>query len=333
MGLHAMVNRGGREEIERLVMGDEKLRVFAGNSNMELSRKIVEILEVSLGDAVVKRFSDGEINVEIDESVRGMDVFVIQSICRPVNENLMELLILIDAFKRASPRRITAVMPYYGYARQDRKVSPRAPITAKLVADLITTAGASRILTVELHAGQIQGFFNIPVDHLYSSPVMVDHMKEEFENDTVVVSPDAGGVERARAFAKHMKASLAIIDKRRDSPNVSRVMNVIGDVKGKVAILVDDMVDTAGTLVHAAEALQENGAYHVYACCVHPILSGSAVERISDSPIEKLVVSDTIPLKGAARKCEKIIVISLANLLAEAIRRIHHEASVSELFI
>ena len=314
-------------------MGDEKLRVFAGNSNMELSRKIVEILEVSLGDAVVKRFSDGEINVEIDESVRGMDVFVIQSICHPVNENLMELLILIDAFKRASPRRITAVMPYYGYARQDRKVSPRAPITAKLVADLITTAGASRILTVELHAGQIQGFFNIPVDHLYSSPVMVDYMKEEFENDTVVVSPDAGGVERARAFAKHMKASLAIIDKRRDSPNVSRVMNVIGDVKGKVAILVDDMVDTAGTLVHAAEALTENGARHVYACCVHPILSGPAVERIIGSPIEKLLVSDTIPLEGAARECEKIVVISLGNLLAEAIHRIHHEASVSELFI
>ncbi len=314
-------------------MGDEKLRVFAGNSNMELSRRIVEILEVSLGDAVVKRFSDGEINVEIDESVRGMDVFVMQSICRPVNENLMELLILIDAFKRASPRRITAVMPYYGYARQDRKVSPRAPITAKLVADLITTAGASRILTVELHAGQIQGFFNIPVDHLYSSPVMVAHMKEEFENDTVVVSPDAGGVERARAFAKHMKASLAIIDKRRDSPNVSRVMNVIGDVKGKVAILVDDMVDTAGTLVHAAEALRENGAHHVYACCVHPILSGPAVERINDSPIEKLLVSDTIPLERAARECEKIVVISLGNLLAEAIHRIHDEASVSELFI
>jgi len=328
-----LVNLSGRESKEGLVMGDEKLRVFAGNSNMELSRKIVEILEVSLGDAVVKRFSDGEINAEIDESVRGMDVFVIQSICHPVNENLMELLILIDAFKRASPRRITAVMPYYGYARQDRKVSPRAPITAKLVADLITTAGASRILTVELHAGQIQGFFNIPVDHLYSSPVMVDHMKEEFENDTVVVSPDAGGVERARAFAKHMKASLAIIDKRRDSPNVSRVMNVIGDVKGKAAILVDDMVDTAGTLVHAAEALKENGADHVYACCVHPVLSGPAVERIKDSPIEKLLVSDTIPLQAAARECEKIVVISLGNLLAEAIHRIHHEASVSELFI
>jgi ribose-phosphate pyrophosphokinase len=311
----------------------DTLRIFTGNSNLELSQRIVDILGVVLGDALVKRFSDGEINVEIDESVRGMDVFVVQSMCGPVNENLMELLILIDAFKRASAKRITAVIPYYGYARQDRKVSPRAPITAKLVADLIGTAGASRILTVELHAGQIQGFFNIPVDHLYSSRVMVQYLKKEFKNDAVIVSPDAGGVERARAFAKHMKASLAIIDKRREDPNVSRVMNVIGDVEGKVAILVDDIIDTAGTLVHSAEALKENGATHVYACCVHPVLSGPAVDRIAPSSLEELVVSDTIPLEGKARECEKITVISLAELLAEAIHRIHDEASVSELFI
>ncbi|MBW2058274.1 MAG: ribose-phosphate pyrophosphokinase [Deltaproteobacteria bacterium] len=314
-------------------MSDDTLRIFTGNSNVELSKRITQILGVNLGDAVVKRFSDGEINVEIDESVRGMDVFVIQSTCRPVNENLMELLILIDAFKRASARRITAVIPYYGYARQDRKVSPRAPITAKLVADLITSAGASRILAVELHAGQIQGFFNIPVDHLFSSPVMVRYLRKAFGDDAVVVSPDAGGVERARAFAKHMDASLAIIDKRREGPNVSRVMNVVGDVRGKIAILVDDIIDTGGTLVHSAEALKKSGAAHVYACCVHPVLSGSAVDMIDPSPIEELVVSDTIPLEAGARRCEKIKVISLAELLAEAIRRIHREASVSELFI
>jgi len=318
---------------EMPIVNDDTLRIFAGNSNVKLSRRITDILRVPLGDAVVKRFGDGEINVEIDESVRGMDVFVIQSICSPVNENLMELLILIDAFKRASAERITAVIPYYGYARQDRKVSPRAPITAKLVADLITTAGASRVLTVELHAGQIQGFFNIPVDHLFSSPVMVEHLKEEFEDDVVIISPDAGGVERARAFAKHMGASLAIIDKRREGPNVSRVMNVVGDVRGKVAILVDDIVDTAGTLVHSAEAIQKSGAIHLYACCVHPVLSGQAVDRIHSSPIEKLVVSDTIPLNTKAAECGKITVISLAELLAEAIHRIHSEASVSELFI
>ncbi len=314
-------------------VNSERLRIFAGNSNLELSHRIVSILGVSLGDAVVRRFSDGEINVEIDESVRGMDVFVIQSACQPVNENLMELLILIDAFKRASADRITAVIPYFGYARQDRKVSPRAPISAKLVADLIATAGASRILTVELHAGQIQGFFNIPVDHLFSSPVMVEYMEQQFKDEIVVISPDAGGVERARAFAKRMDASLAIIDKRREEANVSRVMNVIGEVKGKVALLVDDIVDTAGTLVHSAEAIRRQGARHVYACCVHPVLSGSAVKRIDQSPIEKLIVSDTIPLDAKARNCEKITVISLAELLAEAIRRIHNEESVSELFV
>jgi len=312
---------------------EDTLRIFGGNSNVQLCRRIADINAVTLGDAVVRRFSDGEINVEIGESVRGMDVYVVQSFCNPVNENLMELLVLIDAFKRASAERITAVIPYYGYARQDRKVSPRAPITAKLVADLIATAGASRVLTVELHAGQIQGFFNIPVDHLFASPVMVEHLRREFEDDVVIVSPDAGGVERARAFAKHMEASLAIIDKRRDEPNVARVMNVVGDVKGKVAILVDDIIDTAGTLTHSAEALKHNGAVHVYACCVHPVLSGEAIDRIRSSPIEKLVVSDTIPLDREAIECGKITVISLAELLAEAIRRIHKADSVSELFI
>jgi len=316
-----------------MMKNTDRLRLFAGNSNVELSHRIVNILGVTLGDALVKRFTDGEINVEIDESVRGMDVFVIQSVCRPVNENLMELLILIDAFRRASAERITAVIPYYGYARQDRKVSPRAPISAKLVADLIATAGASRILTVELHAGQIQGFFNIPVDHLFGSAVIVKHLESEFGDDVVVVSPDAGGVERARAFAKRMNASLAIIDKRREGPNVSRVMNVIGNVKGKAAILVDDIVDTAGTLVYSAEALRRKGASRVYACAIHPVLSGNAVERIDASTIETLVVSDTIPLEPEAKGCKKIKVISLAELLAEAIGRIHREDSVSELFV
>jgi ribose-phosphate pyrophosphokinase len=322
-----------RSSIEVPMVSGDTLRIFTGNSNIELSRRIADILGVGLGDALVRRFSDGEINAEINESVRGMDVFVVQSVCSPGNENLMELLILIDAFKRASAERITAVIPYYGYARQDRKVSPRAPISAKLVADLLSAAGASRVVTVELHAGQIQGFFNIPVDHLFSTPVMIEYLKEQFTDGVVVVSPDAGGVERARAFAKHLSASLAIIDKRREDANVSRVMNVIGDVRGKVAILVDDIVDTAGSLVHSAEALKKNGATHIYACCVHPVLSGPAVDRLVPSPIEQLVVSDTIPLGPKAQTCKKITVISLAKLLAEAIRRIHCAASVSELFI
>ena len=254
-----------------------RLKIFTGNSNPTLVQMISDRLETPIGKAVVKTFSDGEINVEIHESVRGMDVFVIQSICYPVNTNLMELLILIDALKRASAERVTAVLPYYGYARQDRKVMPRAPISAKLVADLITTAGASRVLTVDLHAGQIQGFFNIPVDHLFAAPVLLDYLKH-LKNDIVVVSPDAGGVERARAFAKRLNASLAIIDKRRDAPNVSQVMNIIGDVQGLIAILLDDIVDTGGTLVRAAYALVEKGAKNVFACCTHPVLSGNAVQ-------------------------------------------------------
>jgi ribose-phosphate pyrophosphokinase len=308
------------------------LRIFTGNSNIDLVQKISEQLNTPIGKSVVKNFSDGETNVEIDESVRGMDVFVIQSICAPVNNNLMELLILIDALKRASARRITAVLPYYGYARQDRKVSPRAPISAKLVADLITTAGASRILTVDLHAGQIQGFFNIPVDHLFAAPVVLDYMKN-IRNDIVVVSPDAGGVERARAYAKRLNTSLAIIDKRRESPNVSQVMNIIGDVNGMSAVLVDDMVDTAGTLVRGAYALIEKGAKAVYACCTHPVLSGRAVEVLMESPIKEMIVTDTIPLREEAKACPKIKVLSISSLLAEAIRRIYEDESVSDLFV
>src|SRR4030042_2308781 len=276
------------------------LRIFTGNSNIELVRKIAERLKTTIGKSIVKNFSDGEINVEIDESVRGMDVFAIQSICSPVNNHLMELLIMIDALKRASAERITAVLPYYGYARQDRKVSPRAPISAKLIADLITTAGASRILTVDLHAGQIQGFFNIPVDHLFAAPVLLEYLKK-LKNDLVIVSPDAGGVERARAYAKRLNTSLAIIDKRREGPNVSQVMNIIGDVEGMVAIIVDDLVDTGGTLARAAYALMEKGAKTVYACCTHPVLSGKAVEIISGSPIEEMIVTNTVPLQEEAR--------------------------------
>jgi ribose-phosphate pyrophosphokinase len=308
------------------------LRIFTGNSNIELVRKISQKLNTPIGKSVVKNFSDGEINVEIDESVRGMDVFVIQSICAPVNNNLMELLILIDALKRASARRITAVLPYYGYARQDRKVSPRAPISAKLVADLITTAGASRILAVDLHAGQIQGFFDIPVDHLFAAPVILDHLKK-IRNDVVIVSPDAGGVERARAYAKRLDATLAIIDKRREGPNVSQVMNIIGDVSGMTAVLVDDMVDTGGTLVRAAYALVEKGAKGVRACCTHPVLSGRAVSALEESPIEEVIVTDTIPLGEKAEACSKIKVLSISGLLAEAIRRIYEDESVSDLFV
>jgi ribose-phosphate pyrophosphokinase len=308
------------------------LRIFTGNSNVELVRKISENLKTPIGRSMVKSFSDGEINVEIDESVRGMDVFVIQSVCDPVNNNLMELLILIDALKRASAERITAVLPYYGYGRQDRKVLPRAPISAKLVADLITTAGASRILTVDLHAGQIQGFFNIPVDHLFAAPVLLDYLKQ-LKNDIVIVSPDAGGVERARAYAKRLNSSLAIIDKRRESPNVSQVMNIIGDVSGLTAVLADDMVDTGGTLARAAYALVEKGAKEVYACCTHPVLSGRALEVILESPIEEMIVTDTIPLKKEAKACPKIRVLSISNLLAEAIRRIYENESVSCLFV
>lgn len=320
----------------RVILEQDKnldwLKIFTGNSNVQLVEEINKNLGTTMGKSQVKNFSDGEINVEIEESVRGMDVFVVQSICHPVNNNLMELLILIDALKRASAERITAVLPYYGYARQDRKVSPRAPISAKLIADLITAAGASRLLTVDLHAGQIQGFFNIPVDHLFAAPVLLEYLKK-LKNDLVIVSPDAGGVERARAYAKRLDSALAIIDKRREGPNVSQVMNIIGEVEGMIAILVDDLVDTGGTLVRASYALKEKGAKAVYACSTHPVLSGKAVEIISNSPIEEMIVTNTIPLRDEAKACPKIKVLSVASLLADAIRRIYEDESVSCLFV
>jgi ribose-phosphate pyrophosphokinase len=309
-----------------------RLKIFTGNANPDLAKEICGFLCIPLGSADVKRFSDGEINVEIRDNVRGVDVFVIQPTCPPVNEHLMELLILMDALKRASARRVTAVLPYYGYARQDRKVLPRAPITAKLVADLLTAAGVSRMLTMDLHAGQIQGFFNIPVDHLYSAPVMLEYIKANYGNDVVVVSPDAGGVERARAFAKRLNASLAIIDKRRVGPNVAEVMNIIGEVEGRTAILLDDMVDTAGTLAQSADALRRSGARRIYACATHGVLSGPAIDRLEKSEIEELVITNTIPM-GPKAGCRKVRVLTVAPLLGEAIKRIHFQDSISSLFV
>ncbi|MDP3098517.1 MAG: ribose-phosphate pyrophosphokinase [Syntrophales bacterium] len=312
----------------------ERIRVFTGNANLELARKITENLGVTLGKAHVTAFSDGETRVEINENVRGMDVFIIQPTCPPVNITLMELLIMIDAVRRASADRITAVIPYYGYARQDRKVAPRAPITAKLVADLITQAGANRVLAMDLHAGQIQGFFNIPVDNLFATPVLLNHIKKNYQGDNIViVSPDAGGVERARAFGKRLGASLAIIDKRRDGPNDAQVMNIIGHVKGKRVILLDDMIDTAGTVVQAAKALKEEGAIEVTVCCTHPVLSGPALERIEQSDLKEIIVTDTVPLHEKARACSRIKVLSVSGLLSEAVRRIYYNDSVSSLFI
>ena len=312
----------------------ERIRVFTGNANLELARKITENLGVTLGKAHVTSFSDGETRVEINENVRGMDVFIIQPSCPPVNITLMELLIMIDAVRRASADRITAVIPYYGYARQDRKVAPRAPITAKLVADLITQAGANRVLAMDLHAGQIQGFFNIPVDNLFATPILLDHIKKNYPGDNIViVSPDTGGVERARAFGKRLGASLAIIDKRREGPNEAQVMNIIGHVKGKRVILLDDMIDTAGTVVQAAKALKEEGAIEVSVCCTHPVLSGPAVERIEQSDLKEVIVTDTVPLHEKARACSRIKVLSVSGLLSEAVRRIYYNDSVSSLFI
>ncbi len=310
------------------------VKLFTGNSNIQLAKGISDSIGIPISSASVKRFSDGEINVEINESVRGKKIFVIQSTSFPANENLMELLIIVDALKRASAASITAVIPYYCYARQDRKVAPRAPITAKLVADLLQTAGIDRLLTVDLHAGQIQGFFDIPVDHLYSLPVMTNYIESNIssdKNEIVVVSPDAGGVERARLFGKKLEAGLAIIDKRRDKPNQSQALHVIGDVSNKIAVIVDDIVDTAGTLCNSVDALLDNGAVAVYACITHPVLSGQAVERLNNSKISKLIVTDTIPCR-TIKECSKIEVLSIATLLAEAIKRIHHDVSVSSLF-
>ena len=311
----------------------DKIRIFSGNSNVPLASEICTCLGVPLGKAKVRNFSDGEIMVEIGENVRGLDVFVIQSTCAPSNNNLMELLVMVDALKRASAARITAVIPYFGYARQDRKVAPRTPITSKLVADLITTAGTDRVLTMDLHAGQIQGFFNIPVDHLYAAPVMLADVKEHIKERLVVVSPDAGGTERARAFAKRLDAGLAIIDKRRSGPNVSEVMHIIGDVEGQICLIVDDMIDTAGTLCQAAKALKEQGAREVFACATHAVLSGPALERINDSCLREVVITNTIPTTEKLAACAKLRSLSVAGLLAEAIKRINSDESVSSLFV
>ncbi len=309
------------------------MKLFGGRSNPDLTIEVCNYLGIKPGKILLKNFSDGEIQVEIQENIRGDDVFILQSTCPPVNDNLMELLIIMDALKRASAKSITAVIPYFGYARQDRKVKPRVPISAKLVSDLITIAGADRVVSMDLHAGQIQGYFNIPVDNIFAAPVLLKYIKNHFQDDLVIVSPDAGGVERARAFAKRLNASLAIIDKRREEANVSEVMNVIGDVKGKVAIILDDMVDTAGTMTQAAVALVERGAKKVYGCATHPVLSGPAIERIESCPMETLVVTNTIPLNEKAKKCKKILVLSIAELLGETIKRIYHSDSVSTLFI
>jgi len=311
----------------------QEIKVFSGNANPVLAKEICQSMNIPLGNAVVTRFSDGEINVQIVDNVRGMDVFVVQPTSSPVNRHLMELLIMIDALKRASAARITAVLPYYGYSRQDRKVQPRVPITSKLVADLITTAGTNRVLTVDLHAGQIQGFFNIPVDNLFAAPVILDYLRSKKFNNLTVISPDAGGVERARAFAKRLNAALAIIDKRRDIPNVAQVMNIIGDVKGHDCLLLDDMVDTAGTLTEGAAALRANGAGIISAACTHAVLSGPALQRINDSALDELITTNTIALDSKQQECKKITVLSVARLLAEAITRIHEETSLSSLFV
>lgn len=311
----------------------ERLKVFTGSANPELAQQICEKLGVPLADCAIKKFSDGEVYLQIKENVRGMDVFVIQPTCTPVDENLMELLLMMDALRRASAKRITAVMPYYGYSRQDRKDKPRVPISAKLVASLIVTAGADRVLSLDLHAGQLQGFFDVPVDHLFAAPVMVSYVKTLNLPNLTVVSPDAGGVERARAFGKRLGAPMAIIDKRREQVNIAEVMHVIGDVKGRSCLIVDDLVDTAGTLVKVVSALHEQGATSVYACCTHPVLSGEALDYIEKSDLTELVVSDSIPLSARASACGRIRQLSVAPMLAGAIESIYEETSVSRLFL
>jgi ribose-phosphate pyrophosphokinase len=308
------------------------LKLFTGNANRPLAEEIARYLHLPLGDAEVSRFSDGEVFVQVNENVRGTDVFVVQPTCPPVNDNLMELLVMIDALKRASARRITAVLPYYGYGRQDRKVQPRVPITAKLVADLLTAAGVDRVLALDLHAGQIQGFFNIPVDHLFAAPVIVDYLGKKDLREPVIVSPDAGGVERARAIAKRLRAGLAIIDKRREGPNQAVAMYLIGDVRGRDAVVIDDMIDTAGTLAQAVGVLDREGARRILACGVHAVLSGPAIERIKAASLEELVVTNSIPVPED-RRLPQLVVLTVAPILGEAIRRIHDEESVSSLFI
>ena len=309
------------------------LKLFTGNSNPALAKEIALYIGQELSQATVTTFSDGEIRVRIEENVRGGDVFLIQSCCHPVNTSIMELLLLIDAVKRSSASRITAVIPYYGYGRQDRKDQPRVPISAKLIADLITVAGANRILTMDLHAGPIQGFFNIPVDHLYATPVLLDYIKKQHVPDLVIVSPDAGGVERARAFAKRLNSSLAIIDKRRESPNQAEVMNIIGDVHNKHALVFDDMIDTAGTIVQTAQTCMDNGALSVWAGSTHAVLSGPALDRLQGSCLREVVVTNTIPLDGKEQQCSKLKTLTVAPLLGEAILRIHREESVTSLFV
>jgi ribose-phosphate pyrophosphokinase len=309
------------------------MKIFGGTANTALTNELCEYLDSELGKSSVTRFSDGEIYFQILENVRGADVFIVQPTCPPVDTNLIELFLMIDAFKRASARRITAVLPYFGYARQDRKDKPRVPISSKVVSDLLVASGTDRLLTMDLHAPQIQGFFSIPVDHLFSAPVLVEHFQRLTLPNLTVVSPDAGGVERARAFAKRLNAELAIMNKRRLEANVAQVMNVIGDVKGRTCLIVDDIIDTAGTLVKAVEALLKDGATKVYACCTHPVLSGPAVERIQSAELLEVVVTNTIPLHSEARKCKKISVLSVGKLLAQAVQSIHEETSVSVLFI
>jgi ribose-phosphate pyrophosphokinase len=318
--------------VEREIVPME-MKVFTGNSNIPLVRGICEYLSIPVGKARVSQFSDGEVQIRLDENVRGMDIFVIQSTSDPADRHLMELLIMIDALKRASAGRITAVIPYFGYARQDRKDQPRVPITAKLISDLIATAGANRVLTMDLHAGQIQGFFNIPVDNLYATPILLDHFKAEALKDIVVVSPDAGGVERARAYAKRLQAGLGIIDKRREGPNHATVMNLIGDVKNKEVLMVDDMIDTGGTISEGAKAVREAGATKIIAGCTHGVLSGPALKRLNEAPIDHVVVTNTIRMNHKQEECKKIKVLSVAPLLGEAIKRIHIEESVSSLFV
>jgi ribose-phosphate pyrophosphokinase len=307
--------------------------IFSGHANPALAQAITEYLQIPLGRMKISNFSDGEVFTEIQENVRGVDVYVIQPTCAPVNDNLMELLVTVDALKRASAASITAVIPYYGYGRQDRKVAPRTPITAKLVADLLTAAGVSRVVSMDLHAGQIQGFFNVPFDHLFAMPVFLDYLRPRIAEGTVFVSPDAGGVERARAYAKRLRGELAIIDKRRARANVSEVVHIVGEVEGRDCIIIDDMIDTAGTLTNSAAALKERGARRVMAVATHPVLSGPAVQRIAESCIEQVLVTDTIPLREEARQLGKLAQLSVAQLLGEAIKRIHNGDSVSSLFV
>lgn len=310
-----------------------ELKIFTGTANTALTQEICEYLRCELGQSSITRFSDGEIYFQILENVRGADVFILQPSCPPVDSNLLELFLMIDAFRRSSAKRITAVMPYFGYARQDRKDKPRVPISSKVVSDLIVASGSDRLLTMDLHAPQIQGFFNIPVDHLFAAPVLVEYFQKFNLPNLTVVSPDAGGVERARAFAKRLNGELAMVNKRRVEANVAQVMNVIGDVRGRTCLVVDDIIDTAGTLVKTVDALLDQGATKVYACCTHPVLSGPAVERIQNSRLDEVVVTNTIPLHSDARKCKKITVLSVGKLLSQAIESIHDETSVSMLFI